>query len=95
MPNIDVKSERVVNGGFCMSAHVKDWDLMQSFPQAIVSDIVTAITKRFLEENGDLILSLVKDPELLAVALSREMDRRVRDYISDKKKQEEQRLGKK
>lgn len=94
MPNIDVKSERVVNGGFQMSAHVKDWDLMQSFPAAIVTDIVTAITKRFLEENGDIILSLVKDPELLATALSREMDRRVREYLAQKKQEEERRLRK-
>lgn len=91
MPRIDIKSDRT-GDGHVISAHVKDWDLMQSFPHAIAQDIVDGLVKRFLQEHGDAILTLVKDPELLAVALSKEIDYRVRSYIAETKKREEERL---
>lgn len=94
MPRVGIESERLGNGGYVISAHVKDWDLLQSFPNAIVQEIVDGIVKRFIEENGDMILSLVKDPELLATALSKEVAYRTQKYITDKKKREEERFKK-
>ena len=85
--SIDVKSERVQNGGFAMSAHVSDWELTQSMPRLIVDEITKAIAKRFVEENGDLLLDLVKDRELLATALKKEIDYRVRTYWEARDKQ--------
>ena len=90
MPRIDVKSERV-GEGMVISAHVKDWDLMQSFPNAIATDIVDAIVKRFVQENGDAILNIVKDSDLLAVALSKEVDFRVRKFIAEDRSRKEKR----
>jgi hypothetical protein len=88
MPRVAVKSERLPDGGYVVSAHTQDWDLMQSFPHAIAQDIVDAIVRRFVEENGDLIMDIVKDPELLATALSKEIDLRVRTYIAERKKRD-------
>lgn len=84
MPRVAVESKRLPEGGYVVSAHVGDWDLMQSFPHAISADIVDAIVGRFVKENGDMIMKIVKDPDLLATALSKEIDLRVRTFIAER-----------
>ena len=92
MPRIDVKSERI-NGGMVISAHTKDWDLMQSFPHTIVQDICDAIVTRFLEENREAILTIVQDAELLSTALAKEVSSRVGKMIAENKKREQERMA--
>jgi hypothetical protein len=88
MPRVAVESKRLPDGGYVVSAHVGDWDLLQSFPHTICADIVDAIVKRFVKENGDMIMKIVQDPDLLATALSKEIDLRVRSFIAERKKRD-------
>lgn len=94
MSRIDVKSERIVDGGYVVSAHVKDWDLLQSFPHKIVQDIVDTIVTRFIEENGVMIMKLVKDRELISIALGKEIQERVKKYIFEQDEKEKERRPK-
>ena len=80
---IQVKSERLSGGGVLVSAQASDWDVMQMIPGAILRDIVDAITKRFLEENGDLIMEALK-PEVVSEAIAKEMRLRVSLFIASK-----------
>lgn len=84
MASISVKSERV-SDGMVVSAHVKDWDLMQSFPRAIAQDIIDGLVQRFLQEHGAEMLALVKDPEFVAVACAKELHFRLKVFIDEKK----------
>lgn len=79
---IDVKSERTTNGGFTLTAHVKDWEFTKMIPGSIEREIIQAIASKFLEDNKRAILSLL-NPETITEGVVKEVRLRMGMFVNE------------
>lgn len=79
---IETKMSITVDGGYIVTAHISEWDLMQAIPSAITRAIVEAIASRFILEHGEVLMRSLMKPEFITTELPKAVQRHIQEYFT-------------